>query len=74
MAELQLAAQLHPHVCGRADVLGEDGQAGRVEIKDGCKAPHHQTRLHSTAPKFQNRRPHLLVYALKLSFRRVEME
>lgn len=70
MAELPLAAaQLHSHVCGWADVLREDGRTDRrVEIKDGCKAPHHQTQLHSTPKKFENLRPSKLLYTFKLTF------
>lgn len=53
MAALPLAAQLHSPVCGRADVPQRGRTGSCVEIKDGCKAPHHQTQLHSTPKRFK---------------------
>lgn len=43
MAGLPLAAQLHSHVCGRADVLREDGQA--VVWKSKMAAKLHIIKL-----------------------------
>lgn len=68
MAEVPLAAQLRSHVHGRADVLG------RVEIKDGRKAPHHQSQLHATVPEFQNLCPRQLLRSIKLTPGKVQLE
>lgn len=54
MAALPLAPQLHSHVCGRADVLREEGQAVVWKSKMAAAAPHHQTQLHSTAKSFKS--------------------
>lgn len=73
MAELPLAAQLRSHVCGRADVLGEDGRtdvwkskmAAKLHIiKPDCIPQRQSFRITLARPRF----------AFKFSFRKVKME